>query len=366
MELLHLRDLHLRLGARFSSVNQAETVNDYGDFLAEHSALRQGVGFLDLSFRSRLCLTGADRVRFLHGQVTNDIKSLPPGAGCYAALATAKGKMESDLYIFRLSEELLLDFEPGLTERISGRLESFIVADDVQLTDVAPHYGLLSLQGPNAGAAALALEVFSELPAKPLGFVSVTAPKLGEVYLMNQPRLGTVGFDLFVPVASLGVVAERLLAAVNLGGCPAGWQALETARIEAGIPRFGQDMDETTLPLECGIEARAVSYSKGCYIGQEIINRVHTHGHVTKELRSLRLADSLKALPDKGDKLFHAGKEAGYITSAAWSPALKANIALGYVRREANAPGTELTLRTPASDSPAQIIALSPAVSLPS
>jgi folate-binding protein YgfZ len=359
MDRLPLHDLHQRLGARFTSVNQAEAVNDYGDFLAEHAALRDSVGFLDLSFRSRICLTGTDRVRFLHGQVTNDVKGLPAGAGCYAALATAKGKMQSDLNIFRLPEELLLDFEPGLTEPISRRLEGFIVADDVQVTDVAPHYGLFSLQGPNAVAAFRTLGLFSELPGKALSFVSVVDPGLGELYLMNQPRLGTVGLDLFVPVASLGVMAERLLAAVKpLGGRPTGWQALETARIEAGIPRFGQDMDETNLPLECGIETRAVSYTKGCYIGQEIINRVHTLGHVTKELRGLRLADDLQALPNKGDKLLHADKEAGYITSAAWSPALKANIALGYVRREANTPGTELTLCTGVSDTPAKIIAL--------
>ena len=121
--------------------------------------------------------------------------------------------------------------------------------------------------------------------------------------------------------------------------------AFETARIEAGIPRFGADMDETNIPLECGIEARAVSYTKGCYIGQEVINRIHSIGHVNRELRRLRLADDLKSLPARGDKLFHDGKEAGYITSAVKSPATQANVALGYVRREVNAVGKQLILR---------------------
>jgi folate-binding protein YgfZ len=166
----------------------------------------------------------------------------------------------------------------------------------------------------------------------------------------------TLGFDLFIPTNSLGAVADKLIAAAkSVGGRVCGWDAFETARIEAGIPRFGQDMDETNIPLECGIEARAVSYSKGCYIGQEVINRIHSIGHVNKELRGLRLADDLKTLPAKGDKLFQEGKEVGYLTSAIKSPTLNANIALGYVRREANTIGTELTLRTATGETKALI-----------
>ena len=155
-------------------------------------------------------------------------------------------------------------------------------------------------------------------------------------------------------------MAGKLIAAAKqIGGRACGWQAFETARIEAGIPRFGADMDETNLPLECGIENRAVSYNKGCYIGQEVINRVHSFGHVNKELRGLRLADpKCNSLPQSGDKLFHNGKEIGYITSAVKSPALKANIALGYVRREANQIGTELMLRTVAGESLVKIVEL--------
>jgi folate-binding protein YgfZ len=155
------------------------------------------------------------------------------------------------------------------------------------------------------------------------------------------------GFDLFVPNDSLGAVADKLIAAAkSAGGRACGWQAFEMARIEAGIPRFGADMDETSLPQECGIESRAVSYTKGCYIGQEVLNRVHSIGHVNRELRGLRMPDDLPALPMKGDKLFHAGKEVGVITSATHSPALKAIIALGFVRREAAQAGTELAVQT--------------------
>ena len=143
-----------------------------------------------------------------------------------------------------------------------------------------------------------------------------------------------------------------------MGGRPCGWQALEIARIEAGIPRFGADMDETNLAPEAGIEERAISYSKGCYIGQEVIARIRTYGQVAKSLRGLLLSDDLAELPKKGDKLFHGDKEAGFITSAVASPTFRRNIALGYVRREWNEPGTELRLRAAERDSPATIVPL--------
>ena len=409
MKSLALHELHQNLNAVFGELNGAEIVPHYGDVLAEHDALRQTAGVLDLSFRSRICLTGADRVRFLHGQVTNDIKRLRAGEGCYAALVTAKGKMESDFNVYCLQDELLLDFEPGLTDKITQRLEKFIVADDVQVVDVALLYGLLSLQGPKAEAIIRSLGVFSEIPTRPFRSIKVSDATLGEIYLITQPRFVPVtagslpaaepgvspggmhattspvseesntnprgqmlpstaggtpaatasGFDLFVPLDSLGAVADKLIAAAKpVGGGACGWEALEIARIESGIPRFSADMDETNIPLESGIESRAVSYDKGCYIGQEVINRIHSIGHVNKELRGLRLADDLKILPSKGDKLFRDGKEVGYITSAAKSPVLNANIALACVRRGANAPGTDLVLQTATGETKAVIAEL--------
>ena len=359
MNQLMLHEFHHGLGAQFTEVNGWQAVNDYGGWLAEHAALRQAAGVLDLSFRSRLCLVGADRARFLHGQVTNDVKKLRMGEGCYAAITTAKGKMEGDMNIFCLADELLLDLEPGLAEKISQLLEKYIVADDVQIVDAAPHYGLLSVQGPKAEPVVRALDIFTDIPKQPLATVKISNATLGDIYLTCHARLGTAGFDLFVPNPSLGAVADKLIAAAkSAGGCACGWQAFETARIEAGIPRFGADMDETTIPLECGIEARAITYTKGCYIGQEVINRIHSVGHVNRELRGLRLAGDLKTLPQRGDKLFHAGKEVGHITSAVWSPALNANIALGYVRREVNEIGAELILKTAGGDTSVKIVEL--------
>jgi folate-binding protein YgfZ len=358
MEPLALHEFHHGLNAQFTEVNGKEVVASYGDVLAEHAALREAVGVIDLSFRGRLCVLGADRQKFVNGQVTNNVQALKTGEGCYAALVTNKGKLQSDLNVYALANEVLLDFEPALTDAVKERLEKYVIADDAQMVDVAPHYGLLSVQGPKSAAVIESLQLGLTIPAKPFAMSSVQDSNLGEIYLMNQPRLGTTGFDLFVPSGAIAAVADKAIAsAKSLGGRAVGWQAFEIARIEAGIPRFGVDMDETNLAPEA-IESRAISYNKGCYIGQEVIARIRTYGQVVKALRGLRLADDLKTLPAKGDKLFSNGKEVGYITSATHSPTLNANIALGYVRKEANKVGEELILRIGESESAAKIVDL--------
>src|ERR1051326_7989963 len=244
---LLLHDFHKKLGARFIALNGGlQAVESYGDFLSEYAALNQSAAILDLSFRSRICLTGKDRASFLHGQVTNDVKRLRAGEGCYAALTTAKARMESDLNIYALQDELLLDFEPGLAKKISERLEKYIIAEDVQVVDVVSLYGLLSVQGPKAEGIVRAIGMSDELPGQAFRSVKIVNEDLGEIYLMNQPRLGSLGFDLFVPVAGMGEIANSLVAAAkSSGGGLSGWQAFEVARIEAGMPRFGADMDET-------------------------------------------------------------------------------------------------------------------------
>ncbi len=359
MERMKLRESHLARHAVFMEVNGAEVVRNHGDPYAEHAALHNTAGVLDLSFRGRLCLTGDDRVRFLNGQVTNNIKVLSPGRGCYAALTTAKGKMESDLHIHCLKDELLVDFEPGLASRVIGRLEKYIVADDVEVVDVKPHYGLLSVQGPQSVAVLQQLQRVSDLPPNPYASVVIADPRFGEIVLVNLPRFGTQGFDLFVPNPAMGEMAERLITAVEkAGGRACGWEAMEMLRIEAGIPRYGCDMDESNLPLEAGLEARAISYSKGCYIGQEVINRVHSIGQVSRALRGLHLAGEHSSLPARGDRLYHEGQPAGYVTSVLDSPRFHRRIALGYVRREWNRTGVMLSFSPTTSDPQAVVVDL--------
>jgi len=339
--------------------NDLEKVGHDGDIQREHRALWESAGVLDLSARGRLCVAGADRTRFLHGQVTNDVKALRVGQGCYAALITAKGKMQSDLNIYNLADELLLDFEPGLTAKVAERLEKYVIADDVQIINIASNYGLLSIQGPQAESVLRTLQIGGDLPGKPFEIFQKTTTNFGELYVINQPRLGTAGFDLLVASVEVERIKTQLIASAEaVGGCRCGLEAFELARIEAGIPRYGADMDETINPLEAGLEMRAISFNKGCYIGQEVVSRIHTYSEAAKSLRGLMLADDLNHLPAKGDKLFHDGKEAGFVTSAAASFRLNANIALAYVKREVNQVGNNLVLRTGDKESAAQIVPL--------
>jgi len=215
------------------------------------------------------------------------------------------------------------------------------------------------VQGPKAEDVLRGAGLGSDIPNKPLCFAK-TASAEGEIYIVSQARSGTAGYDIFVPIAGITVMQQKLVAAAEaINGCSAALESLETARIEAGIPGFGIDMDETNFPQECGIEARAVSYTKGCYIGQEVLNRIHTIGHVNRALCALRLADDLKALPSKGDRLFLAEKEVGHLTSAASLPGFQKSAALALVRREASGVGTELTLKSAAAESRAVIVDVS-------
>ena len=186
-----------------------------------------------------------------------------------------------------------------------------MIADDVEVIDAAPHYGLLSVQGPKATSVVQRLGLGVELPGKIMGLVSCQHPMLGELYLANQGRLGTKGWDLFVPTAALHELASSLEQAVQAeGGRFCGWDSFDMARIEAGIPRFGEDMDASNLPPEAGLEARAISYSKGCYIGQEVLARIRTYGRVAKTLRGLRFADELPGTAEKRRQTLSRGQGA--------------------------------------------------------
>ncbi|HMO64069.1 MAG TPA: hypothetical protein PKE47_02385, partial [Verrucomicrobiota bacterium] len=176
-----------------------------------------------------------------------------------------------------------------------------------------------------------ALSPGSDVPAADHALLTLEDATLGRLYVMQQVRAGTAGADVFAPAETLAAVADRLLAAVRAaGGGPAGWTALETARVEAGMPRFSADFDAANLPAEAGLDARAVSFRKGCYSGQEVINRLRTFGRVAKALRGLRLPSG-RPLPARGDRLFREGRAVGCITSVADSPP-HGPLALGYVR----------------------------------
>ncbi len=294
MTPLALNEFHRGAGASFTEVNGSQAVSDYGDWMAEYTAVREGAAVVDMSFRGRLCLLGADRQRFLNGQVTNNVKDLRSGLGCYAALVSAKGKLQSDLNIYCLENEMLLDLEPGFAAAVSQRLEKFVIAEDVQIIDASAHYGLLSVQGPKS------VEVIGECPKSAMAITKIEDPTLGEIYVVNHAGWRGAGFDLFVPIDAMREMAGQL---VSRGGRLCGWRAFETVRVERGVPRFGADMDETNLAPEA-LGEHAISYSKGCYIGQEVIARIRTYGHVAKSLRCLKLDGDAADVPVKGAKIF--------------------------------------------------------------
>ena len=348
MAPLALHDFHRARGAIFSALNDFESVASYGATEAEYLALTREAGLIDLSFRSRICLLGSDREKFLHGQITNEILRLKTGEGTYGALVTAKGKLETDLFAYKLQDELLLDFEPGLTEKITDRLSKYIIAEDVQIVDVAPHYSLLSVQGPRTAELIANTGLIATLPEKQFNWSKIASPN-GDLYVMNNGRYGVAGYDLFVPMADTANIAEQLSRFIK----PIGVEACEISRIENGIPRFGVDMDGTNLAPEA-LGENAISYAKGCYIGQEVIARIRTYGQVAKALRLLRLPADFPQLPPRGEKLFKQGREVGFVNSSTSSPKHSARVALAYVRKEANAPGESLNLGT--ADGPTAVI----------
>ncbi len=359
MTKLSSHDIHAGWGAVFTALNGFEAVASYGEARAEYDCLRESAGVVDLGFRSRLCLLGADRKRFLHGQVTNDVNRLKPGEGRYAALVTAKGKMQSDLNIYCLQNELLLDFEPGLAVTVAERLQKYVIADDVEVVDAGPHYGMVAVAGPKA--AEICRKSGFEAPESAIEFsiAPYDSPEWGEVYVARRALGGAPGYQFFAPTAGAGGLLTRLAGlARELGGRPCGWEAVERSRIESGIPRFGVDMDETNLAPEAGIEATAISYSKGCYIGQEIIARIRTYGQVAKRLRGLDLGMALDPAPKAGSKLLCQGKESGYLTSAVFSPRLGRWIGLGYVRRDADREGAAMEVASGDAMIPARIVPL--------
>jgi folate-binding protein YgfZ len=334
-------ELHLRLGARTEEHAGLFRVSSYGDPAAEYQALRLRAGLFDRSLRGKLRITGSDRLPFLHGMVTNDVKGLPEGRGAYAAIVTVKGKMVGDARILRRREDLLVDTEPGVQGAVSEHLNKHLISEDTEIHDVTQALALFSLVGPRAWES-LCL-VLGPLPSgldehqhEERSFGGVTCTWVGT-------RLGDLeGVDVFLPAEQAASFALAALdQARGAGLAPVGFEAMEIARVEAGLPRYGQDMGEDTLPLEANLEARAVSYSKGCYVGQEVIARVHYRGHTNRTLTGILFSEG--SPPAQGTPLFKEVGEPrplGVITSAVRSPRAGGVLCLGYLRREHLAAGT--------------------------
>ncbi len=328
--------LHSHLAAR-GAVHVAERgvvlPRRFGDDPAvEYAALREGAALVDLGFRALVRATGTDRVTFLHGMLTNDIASLAPGSGCPALLLTIQGRVTADLRVGALEDALLLDVDVRARAALLEALAKLIIADDVELGEAGEPLALIGVEGPGAarllpGAAGLAPYAHAVVT---LAGVPVRAQRASEV---RGP-----GFVLHAPAARAAAVWDALLA---LGARPCGMEALESRRVEVGVPRIGVDMDGATLALEVPVED-AISATKGCYLGQEVVARGTARGHVNRRLVGLRLEG---AEPSPGAPLVHDAKEVGRLTSVARSFGGGGLAALGFVRREHWEPRTELRVR---------------------
>lgn len=307
--------------------------------------LRAVAALFDLTGRASVELLGKDRVEFLHGLVTNEIKKLPEGSGCRAALLTPKGKMLADLVVLKLVDRLVVDAEPAFAPTLEGLLRKYLFYQDVEIRNETESTAVLHLEGPRA-AEVLTHAGAKEAPGKPHVHVPSTIAGV-PLLLVAESRGGEAGFDLRLPRALVADVSNALTAA---GAAPSSLDLLESARIESGIARWGFDLDESVLPNEAWLERDAISYTKGCYIGQEIVARIKTYGHVNRHLVGLVLPPG--AAPERGAEIRHGEDKVGTITSVTRSARFGKTVALGYVKRDHEAPGTELSVgsaREPAS-----------------
>jgi folate-binding protein YgfZ len=306
-----------------------------------YAALRHGAGLVDRSGTGRILLTGADRRSYLQGLLTNDIAALTTNTGCYAAMLTAQGRMITDMRVLELGDGLLLDLPLAVTPAVRDHLDRFVFSEDVQVENVTDIRAEIGIYGP--GALDVLVSGGTE-GGPPSSLFESTRVRLAgaDAVIVRSDEPGISGYDVIVDAAHADTVTAALLAA---GAVRVPDADAEAVRIESGRPRFGIDMDTDTIPLEAGLEERAISRSKGCYVGQEVIVRVQDRGHgrVAKRLVGLTF-DAGAAVPPAGARIVSAERELGRVTSAIGSPALGRPIALGYVHRDFVEPGTQVTV----------------------
>ncbi len=296
-----------------------------------YQALRENAAWIDLSGRGEIRVNGEDRTRLLHAMSTNDVNHLPAGHGQYAFFLTAQGRIVADAYIYNLGKNLLLDTEPETRTKLCDHLDRFIIADDVTLEDETEQWAILGLEGPRSVEYAAALGM--RVPEEQHGW-----DEWENGFVARVAMTGKKGVRIFVPTGRQTEITERLRAHGIPNALP---EEARSVRLENGIPRYGEDMSERYLVHETQ-QLHAVHSNKGCYLGQEIVERVRSRGQVHRLLTRIRLKTATP--PARGAKLSVDGEEAGEITSSAYSPALGEVVALAYMRTEATHGTAEMTL----------------------
>jgi folate-binding protein YgfZ len=296
-----------------------------------YEALRNGAAWLDLSGRGKIKMTGEDRARLLHAMTTNHIQQLTPGTGCYAFFLTTQGRILADVNILCRADHFLLDLEPEAREKIFHHLDHYIIADDVTLEDVTAQTVTIAVEGPKSAGVL-------EAAGAPAPETEYSSAEWATRLVARLNSTGSSGFFVFAPAAER---AELIAQLETAGAVAADTEAFRAVRLEHGKARFGDDLSERFLAQEAN-QPHALNFSKGCYLGQEIVERVRSRGQVHRVLMPL-LMDA-KEPPAAGAKLQIGEANVAEITSAAYSPALDKVVALAYVRTEHAIPHTQMTL----------------------
>jgi folate-binding protein YgfZ len=321
----------------------------------QYRIIAAGAGWYDKRARGRLQIEGRDAAAFLHALVSNDVESLAEGRGVYAVYLTPQGRMIADLRVYRRGDHLIVDTPPNLGASLAARLDQLIFAEDARVSDVS---AALSQAGVVGGSAAGTLARAFDLDPALVESLPLRAHLAsGEVLIVRTDDADLPSFDLFVPAGGFEAAIVRLTGA---GAVAAGDDLVEALRIEAGRPAFGVDMTGDTIPLEAGLLDRAISTTKGCYVGQEVIVRVlhRGGGRVAKRLVRMDVDAAHAEVIPAGAAILADGREVGRVTSAAWSPRLEHGVALGYVHRDSAEVGRRLVTTTHTGEVTATIAGL--------
>ncbi len=359
---------HAKAGAKMGAWFGCALPDDFGDWQREYGFARKSVMLIDKNYRAYLSFTGPDRVRYLNAILTNNIRDLTTGEGTISLLLNPQGHILAEIETYALPDQLLCASYAMIRGRLIETLDKYIIMDDVTLTDETERLGVLALEGPKAAA------VVQELTGVDIG----TLPELGHVEILRPPRRtqddsssaatapadaslpvpcrivrrspgGVAGAELIVDRAHLQKLWSVLVEKTREnGGGAMGYAALSALRLEQGVPWFGYDFAEQHIPHEAGLENSHIDYTKGCYTGQEIVERVRSRGQVNRVRVGLKFSGSEP--PGAGTPLLADGKEAGYVTRTAFSPALGCAIGMGYLRREFSSPGTNLQTTASAAE----------------
>ncbi len=352
-----LHDATAKAGAVFIEEAGWLVPGHFGDPAAEYAQARSGCVVFDQSHRGKVELTGKEAAMFLNNLCTNDVKDMPLGAGCEFFLTTAKAKVVAygSVYQIRLGDgrpALWLDLEPGTAEKVIQHLDHFVISEQVEFADRTREFAQLHVAGPNA-VAVLEKSLMDEIP--PLAAMQHMERTFGTdatCHIRRRDPLGLPGFDIVCLRARAETVWQILQRA---GAKPAGKEAFEMLRVEAGNPIWGADVDETTFAPEVARTAQAISYGKGCYLGQEPIVMARDRGQVNRTLLGLKLSSG--PVP-RGSPLFREGKEIGRVMTNLVSPRLGSAIGLAYVRRGSQEPGTQVEVEAGGQRQPAEVVKL--------